>query len=393
MSKKSNTYEKASYQLRSKLAAQSGTQTEDWYLVFKARYAMHCVFETLAQVHPRKPNVLTQLFTCSTAVTPILAAGLNPRYGHLDYDTFALGRGQNIDASYGSIVIQHTFGIFNDEKDQSLASQAREAGALIIEDNAHCLARIGRDQVGNVLADISVHSFGVEKMLPTKFGGAIWVNPELAPEFRESLVRRLTSLPVLPRRLDWATKNYRNTLRVVNRIPGGLGKKIRLALERVNLFEPAVAQVEGQGRLAHPSYLPSSWIVEQAVSAFSQLEKSEAQRAAAVSVYRKNLANVIQIPKLQADQSLVRFPVITESQEQAQNLRKHLLDHDVYAGLWYNIPLFPGVDEQQYGIDVSDAAQQKSIDMMKRVINLPTNVSAIKAQEITDLVQAYLSHA
>lgn len=393
MSKKNSTYENASHQLKAKLAIQSGTQTEDWYLVFKARYAMRCVFETLAQVRPQKPHVLTQLFTCSTAVTPILVAGLQPKYGHLEYDTFVLGRGQNLDASYGGIVMQHTFGIFNEENDQCLVAQAKEVGALVIEDNAHCLGRISRDQAGNALADVSVHSFGVEKMLPTKFGGAIWVNPALDPEIRENLVRRLTALPPLPGKLNWATKNYRNTLRVVSRIPGSLGKKIRLALEKGNLFEPAVAQVEGQGRLAHPSYLPSSWIVEQAISAFSQLEKSEAQRTAAVALYLENLAGSIPIPKLKASQALVRFPVITQSQDQAQGLRKHLLDHGVYAGLWYNVPLFPGVDERKYGIDVSDAAQQEDIEVMKRVINLPTNVSTSKAQEITDLVQAYLSRA
>ena len=63
--------------------------------------------------------------------------------------------------------------VVQDELNAALARAAHGAGALLIEDCAHCVGRMATDSSDIPLADVSVHSFGVEKMLRTSFGGAI----------------------------------------------------------------------------------------------------------------------------------------------------------------------------------------------------------------------------
>ena len=141
-----------------------------------------------------------------------------------------------------------------------VAGAAREAGALVVEDSAHCVGRMARGADGAPLADISVHSFGAEKMLPTKFGGAIWVNPDMADrELHAAITAALTSLPAPGPRLKLAARTYRWTRKVVSRVPS-----VGRALEKTQLYSPAVAQAEREGRLAHGAVGASGWVVDEA---------------------------------------------------------------------------------------------------------------------------------
>ena len=171
-------------ELREALASRTGTRPEDWFPVFKARYGMQVAFDAVRSVRG-DGSVLTQLFTCCTAVDPIVVSGLRPRYADVGADTMGIDVAKVESMPLGSdeqvhaMVMQHTFGAIDEDSSRRLAALAGEMGALLVEDCAHCVTRMARDAAGWPLADISVHSFGVEKMLPTRFGGAIWVNPRL----------------------------------------------------------------------------------------------------------------------------------------------------------------------------------------------------------------------
>ena len=171
-------------ELREALASRTGTRPEDWFPVFKARYGMQVAFDAMRSVRG-DGSVLTQLFTCCTAVDPIVVSGLRPRYADVGADTMGIDVAKVESMPLGSdeqvhaMVMQHTFGAIDEDSSRRLAALAGQMGALLVEDCAHCVTRMARDAAGWPLADISVHSFGVEKMLPTRFGGAIWVNPRL----------------------------------------------------------------------------------------------------------------------------------------------------------------------------------------------------------------------
>ena len=149
------------------MASRTGTDPADWFLVFKARYGMQVAFEEIyAEMGPGE--VATQLLTCCTAVDPILVAGLVPRYCEVSFDT-AMIDSEALDASgeLRAVVAQHTYGIVDDAATARLAQRAHDAGALLVEDCAHCVGRMAKSESGEPLADISFHSFGIEKMLHT----------------------------------------------------------------------------------------------------------------------------------------------------------------------------------------------------------------------------------
>ena len=71
------------------MAERTGTRPEDWYCVYRARHGMLAACEAV-RATIGEGHVVTQLLTCCTAVDPILAAGLIPRYGEVSADTASL---------------------------------------------------------------------------------------------------------------------------------------------------------------------------------------------------------------------------------------------------------------------------------------------------------------
>ena len=361
--------------LQATLADVTGTRAQDWHLVFKARYGMLAVFEASAAVRPDRRSVVTQLLTCSTAVDPILVAGLTPVYGEVSPRTFSLDPVLlRVPDAPGAVVIQHTFGLVDQASSRLLAAAAREAGAVVVEDSAHCVTRMARGADGTPLADISVHSFGVEKMLPTKFGGAIWVNPAMTDTaLRDAMTTALTALSGPGLRLGLAARSYRWTRVVVGRAPGGAS--VGRALEKTKLYSPAVSTAEQQGRLAHGAHGATDWIARKAATALAELPAIEARRLAATDAYSAALGADL------AGQPLVRFPVLVPPGIDAGAVVKALRERDIYAGAWYRPALFPGVvNPSAFGY--VPGTLRVTEDLIARIVNLPTDVSAERADEI-----------
>ena len=361
--------------LQATLAKATGTAAQDWHLVFKARYGMLAVFQALAATHPARPRVITQILTCSTAVDPILVAGLTPSYVEVSPATFSIDPDSvDLPDDLAAIVIQHTLGVIDEGAASRIAAAARDAGALVVEDSAHCVTRMARDAKGVPIADISVHSFGAEKMLPTKFGGAIWVNPNMVDtELRDAIVRELTSLSGPGARLALAARTYRWTRALVSRVPGGAS--VGHALEKTKLYSPAVAQSEREGRLAHGPVGVSSWVADRAALALTELPTIEARRAAATDAYVAEFGGAF------AGQPLLRFPVLVGAGIDAKAVVAGLRKRGIYAGAWYRPALFPGVaDPALYGY--LPGTLPVTEDVIARIVNLPTDVEPDRAREI-----------
>lgn len=374
------------------LAERTGTDAGDWYLVFKARYGMQVVFRAVARARGAG-DVVTQVFTCSTAVDPVLAAGLTPRYAEvspktvsIDPERLVLGRGTR------AVVVQHTFGIVDDAGATRLRDRAHAAGAVVVEDAAHCVGRVARDAQGRPVADVSVHSFGVEKMLPTRFGGAVWVSPELEPGLRQRVVDDLAALPAVGRRLDVVTRLYRSQVRVLNRLPRALGGRVRSALTAVGAFEPAVSAAERRGGLPYPPMRPSAWMVGQIAAHLAGLAAGEARRTQVVAQYVRDLHDLVEIPAaVGAGQPLVRFPFFARDAEAASRVVGAVTAAGFYAGQWYRPALFPVDDVAAYGYVPGDGSLATTEDLIARVVNLPTAVTLDDARRITAVVRATVS--
>lgn len=400
--------------LRAVLAARSDTQPGDWFPVFKARYGMQVVFDALRAVRG-EGSVLTQLFTCCTAVDPIVVSGLKPRYADINADTLAIDEqsaakmvarletgndeidgdirkgsddtdansversaqtsdgmqhaksgmrndSKRLTENIHAVMLQHTFGIIDDDSSCKLAGFAHNHDALLVEDSAHCVTHLARDTDGTPLADISIHSFGVEKMLPTRFGGAIWLNPRLKtaePKLDAEMRRRFVALAEPSKHLDKVTKMYINENRVFSRL-GGLGGKLRTKLTNSGWYEPPISAKEQRGGLEYQPMTLTPWIAERAIDGINALDANESGRRAVVDKYRKAFANVegLVVPQSAltgGPAPLLRFPLFARDTQSAEHIIAAARQAGGYAERWYRPELFPGAtDAAAYGVDSLD---------------------------------------
>lgn len=367
-----------------RLAQLTQTEAADWFVVFKARYGMLEVFTALAG-HTQRRSVVTQLLTCSTAVDPILVAGMSPVYAEVSPDSLSIDPGAlAFGPDAAAVVIQHTFGIIDSAAARSVATAARVAGAIVCEDSSHCVGRMAHGLDGLPLADVSFHSFGVEKMLPTKFGGAVWVNPAMEPLLRAAIVARLQALAAPGPLLAFAARTYRYQLALLNRLPRGIGAPVRKGLVKAKIFEPAVAPSEIEGRLAHSSVTASDWILSGVGIALGALSASEELRENASAAYVTELGDRVQVPAgAKVGQPLVRFPFLVPDGVDPDAVIAGLRTTGVVAGLWYRPALFPGAaNPATYGYTPGDPAHAITEDVIARIVNLPTAVDPERARGI-----------
>lgn len=380
--------------LLARMAELTNTESRDWFAVFKARHGMLVALRAAGEATGRS-EVLTQLFTCVTAVDPILAAGLVPRYVDVSEASLAIDPAlARPDERTCAVVAQHTFGIVNDGQTQALRDAAHAAGAILLEDSAHCVGRMARDEQGAPLADVSVHSFGVEKVLPgVYFGGAVWVNPQMEPNLRAKVCAAFASLPELDVRIDRACRRYRNQMRVFTRIPHEISRTMRTIEAGWGTFEPAVADEERRGQVRHDPCLPSAWVADQVTDALDGIAANEARRKACVTAYLEVLGTdparcPLPLPSdvrgLAADQPLLRVPVFFDTTERAERAIAATAELGHYAQGWPRPLLLPGVlDPAPYGLQDGTDAWPCATRLSAGVVGLPTDIDPAAVPALT----------
>ncbi len=388
-------YRNAEQEVKAQLAALTGTSPVDWHLVFKARYGMLVVFDEL---HKKEGSgtVVTQAFTCATAIAPITAAGLSPRYLDISADSLKIDPSllspQKPDKS---LVLQHTFGIVAPEASAELARKAKEAGLVLVEDSAHSLGVIARGKDGSALADFSVHSFGAEKLLSTRFGGAIWINPDSEHDsLGRKVAARLEKLPTVSLGRSAVTMAYRTQNAVLNRIPMGLGQRGRTALTNMGLFEPPISPEELKGKLPYEPKKPALWMLTQISKGLQQYGKNTKTRDRATKTYLEILgASGAQIPSaIRPSDTLVRFPFFAATAWEAERIIHAVREAGHFAGHWYRPLLFPGVTEPAMGFDPHGDDLPVTRDLSSRVVNLLTNCTPPDCQQAAEITRQVLSN-
>jgi len=302
--------------LREAFAQRTDTSPDDWFCTFKARYGMREAFSAVRDV-AGDGRVLTTLFTGCTAVDSILAAGMGVGYATIDGATLSVDAALlEVGPEVRAVLLQNSYGMVDEAVTRTIADKAHAAGAILVEDSAHCLSRMARDADGRPVADVSIHSFGIEKTFSDiYFGGALWVNPAMADAaLHDAIVARLRSCAELPARLGRACASYRTHARILAHLPGALSGVAKSVLLRTGSYEPPVADVERRGGLPYPSYLPNEWVVQRILPRFATLDEDEARRREASLAYAELLGDEFsgRIPAAALasckGQPLLRFP-------------------------------------------------------------------------------------
>lgn len=378
--------EKLTRVVRDDLARLTRTAPDDWFFTTRARYGMTSVLTSLAAVRG-SGEVITQPFTCATALNPILSAGHIPVYIDTSLDDLSLDTSKlQASTAARALIMQHTFSLPSNLK--IARTFANKHHLLLLEDSAHCVGFIARDKNDRPLADISVHSFGVEKMLSTKFGGAVWVNPEMKDhELRDTIRASLANLPLLDRKSRGRARRYRLFNRILNHAPQAVGPSLRKLFISSGLFEPAIMPIELQGKnYAQPSR-PDNRILREMHEALTTYEPLLGKRRAATEVYLGNPPQNLILPKNIPKEGYApaRFPLLCENNLEAKRLFNALRDNGHYSGKWYSPTIFPGTPNPElynYDPELYPIAENAAA----RILNLPTNITTDEAKEILNVL-------
>lgn len=376
-------YEESSEAIRKKLAALSDTKAEDWHLCLKARFGMALVFEAIRD-KLGAGEVITTPYTCITAVNPILVAGLTPVYHDIDPSILSTGKPDDklCKGKTKAIVMQHTLGMIGDKS--NLRKYADKHKLILVEDAAHCISRFARDKDNNILADISVHSFGVEKVLTgTKFGGAIWVNPELKtknPELYERINEKFSKLKSPDRHMAFRVRTYRLNNAVIQRLHGGLRRNFRSFTIKAGILEPPIYPFEQDGQQDEPC-TTNKYINERILDQLEILKGNYIRRTANVELYHSKLKSkhFSKVTKLQ--EPLLAFPILFETAEKANEAYDMLTSQGYFIRRWYSPLLYPGPNSlsiYRYNPKKVPIAE----DISRRVLCLPTDLPVIETSKI-----------
>lgn len=380
-------YEESSEAIRKKLAALSDTKAEDWHLCLKARFGMALVFEAIRD-KLGAGEVITTPYTCITAINPILVAGLTPIYHDIDESILSTGKPDDklCKGKTKAIVMQHTLGIIGDKS--SLRKYADKHKLIVVEDSAHCISRFARDKDNNILADISIHSFGVEKVLTgTKFGGAVWVNPELktkSPALYEEIVAKLKNLKAPDRHMAFRVRTYRINNAVIQRLHGNFRRNFRSFTIKAGILEPPIYPFEQDGQQDEPR-TTNKYINERILEQLDILKSNYIRRQANVEQYHSKLKSkhFSKVTKLQ--EPLLAFPILFETAEKANSAYDMLTSEGYFIRRWYSPLLYPGpnnLSTYRYNPKKAPIAEEIS----RRVICLPTDLPVIETNKIIKLL-------
>lgn len=374
------------------LAEQSGTRANDWFLVSRARYGMEVVFRALTDVHGQG-EIVTQPFTCVTAINPVLAAGHVPRYADIHPDSLSVDPVSVQELLRGdtrAVVVQHSFGM------EAPLAEVRKLvdrlPAVVIEDAAHRPAAPLTDTRGRVIADITVCSFGAEKMYGTRFGGAIYLNPAMRDTaIYDACQNALASLPG-PSWYDAVREQtYPFCNGILNRLPTVVSQFVRTLLIRIRLLRSPIVPLETTGFQAEPAALPSNYGIRRMYQALHRAG-DHARRRNHVAVLQQSFgvsSASYTVPKgaLSGVLPLVRFPVLARDAAQAEAVLRRIQARGYFAGKWYRPLFFPGVGSYET-YHYTPGSCPIAEDVAARIVNIPT-LTAIPPNDIEEIRHAF----
>lgn len=388
----------SSQKIRTQLADLTHTNPEDWHLCLKARFGMAIIFQAIAKTEG-KGEVITTPYTCATAINPILVSHLTPTYADLDLPTLSIKNPEKlIKKTTKAIVMQHTLGIIGNK--QNLRALADKHRLILIEDSAHCLARLALDSRSQPLADISIHSFGVEKILPTKFGAAIYLNPTLAkthPKLHEKITADLNNLKTPNPATALRLRAYRLTNALLQRLPRPLKKNFRTLAIKTKILEPPIAPEEQKGKQAKP-LATNDFINQKILAALPSLPKNYKRRLDITQHYAQVLSNTkyLALPTT-VNEPLLAFPILLPTPERrppqavqtksakADQLYDALTASGHFIRRWYSPLFFPGIKSPRtYHYDPKTCPKAESTH--PRILCLPTDIPKSQANQILSII-------
>ena len=322
-------------------------------------------------------NVVMQAFTCTAAVNPILWLKSTPIYVDIYMDSFTMNLNslkERVNEHTKVIMIQHTFS--HTAKVREIVKFAHDRGIYVLEDCAHSLGIVEHGVLGGAM----FISFGIDKTLSTRVGGALIVNNYELDDLVSSVYnnskimnRRNTFLWLL-NPLFWQV--LRASARLYTPILNTL-----LGFKLLNLGH-IDAELDGSVKNFTPKKL-SSVLADVVIDQLSDLESNIEHRKLINEIYEKELG--VEYMGMHSHKfSLYMNPKLRDQ------CVKELSDAGYMASRIYTNVISPKeVDlvAMKYNNDCPSAEE-----LVKGIVNLPNlyNISIEDAKNISKIVKKYI---
>ncbi len=339
---------------------------------------------------PEKCYVAIQGFTCNAVVNPVLWLNLKPNY--IDIDPMTLNMSldslkKRIDGKTKVVILQHTFGnpMFRTKKEfYDFLDEMHEKGILVFEDCAHALGGEIEGKKLGTFGDAALFSFGIEKVLSTRVGGALVVNNEDFLEDVEKIFKDMKEVSHFHTFVWLLNPFFWRILRIFK------NKKMQIAnfLKKMKLLNMGFEDSELSG--IKPKYYPRK--ISNALSCFvlnelKNLNENLSHRKAIVGVY----AEYFSVEHLEGlEIPFVRFPMVCETNRQKKELKKFLEEKNINVGDWYEPVIYPKSTIQSAMMYETGSCKIAEI-VSSRILNLPTgkNISKEISENIISFLDEY----
>ena len=334
-------------------------------------------------------EIIVQAFTCNAAINPIISFGAKPVFVDIK-DNLNIDEGkikEKITSKTKAIMIQHTFGY--PASIDEIKKICEENNLYLIEDCAHALGAMYKDEYCGIFGDASFFSFGRDKVISSVYGGMVVINNNnlihKTLSFKES-IDCPSSFWILQQLLHPVLMNC-IVLPLYNFI---IGKALLAFFVNLGILSKAVTKNENNGVL--PEYFPQKMPNALAVLALNQIKKIDIMnrhRKEIVQIYRQELKKKgIQIvfeESNDVEPVYLKFPVVKDDQEK---VIKRMKNNNIYLNDgWLDSPIVPPKTLLEK-VCYNTGSCPKAEGMAKKIISLPThvNISNKDAEKIIKLL-------
>ncbi len=337
---------------------------------------------------PQGTEILIQAFTCQAVILPILANKLKPVYVDIENQSFSINPidlEEKISPKSKVLILQHSFG-FTPSQRNKILSISKKYNLLLIEDIAHGFDQTIIKQQNK--QSIYLLSFGSSKALSSVYGGAISTNDKtiitLLAKQRQSFLKKQPSFLFILRSLFYKPLSLiiKQTYNLY------IGKILHFILKTTKLLPFQITSKEKKGEFdntlnkRYPNAL--AFLLINQLEKFQRIEK---QRKKISEYYLTNLNKKIVNNLLTINNSLIRFPILSNNRHQ---LIKSLAKKNIFLGNWYNQVIAPkGINLDKIMYEKGSCPQAEKI--AQKIVNLPTNITIQQAEKICQLIQKELS--
>jgi len=309
------------------------------YLVNAGRSALYLGLKSLNL--SSGDEVLYQGFTCTVVPQAIVKAGAKAvavEHNKNDFNLSVQDLARKITFRSRAVIIQHTFGQADDL--EAIVKICRRHQLVLIEDCAHALGAKYQGKPIGSFGDLTVLTFGRDKVISSVFGGAL-------------LSRQPLTLPELiyPDKL-WIAKQLLHPLIFSVAVPTyfSLGKFIIYLFRKLNLITLPLVDL--------PVKLLPNALAELVLHQWQKLDRLNCHRREIAQVYSKAFHQ-----PFNPEAIYLRFPLVVKD---PAGLIKFAKTKHVWLGDWYD----------------------------KKIINLPTHIrmNLTDATRVIKIVKAYVNH-